>query len=367
MMVKSSIVVLILMIVQSCATAPQKHVKELMFPKKWQARSLKDARCGKPRKVGLELWTFCHGKQSAHGIFLRTNSLAQTIQETVIPSRDPLAMSVSVTAESPWIVGSDKVWVGTEDGRILAFDFFGKQIQTRAFAPHAWIQHLKLVDDKLFAVVSRYQNVELIKLDDELSVERSTALSETLQSVDLLIQEEKIFVATDKGFIHEFQLDLSPRKTLALSPGVALGEMNLTSRGLYVGNEEGVLFFVNPEDQIKSVKKSESSISSAPVISSEGVWVAYDEEGSLRLFDTELNLKKKLEVPFNRSLLSLRPLLYGQHLLLQVTSFGTVHLLTPQGEVLLSHEEPGALIWEITPSEGTDNLEATRSPAGQNR
>jgi outer membrane protein assembly factor BamB len=366
-MVKSSLLVLILIFIQSCATAPQKHVKELVIPKKWQARSLKEAHCGKPRQVAHELWTFCHGKQSAHGILSRTNLITQTIQETVIPSRDPLAMSVSVTAESPWVIGSDKVWVGTEDGRILVFDFFGKQIQTRAFAAHAWIQHLKLVDGKLFAIVSLYQNVELIKLDDELSVEKSTALSETLQSVDLLIQDEKILVATDKGFMHEFRPDLSLQKTLALSPGVALGEMNLVSRGLYVGNEEGVLFFVDFKDQVKAVKKSESSISSAPVISSEGVWVAYDEEGSLRLFDMELNLKKKLEVPFNRSLLSLKPLFYGQHLLLQVTSFGNVHLLTTQGEVLLSHEEPGALIWEIIPSEGTDNLEATRSPSGQNR
>lgn len=369
-MVKVTLLVLIILVIQGCATAPHKHVTELVLPKKWQARSLKDkwgALCGKPRAVGTELWTFCHGKQSAHGTLMRMNTATQTIEETLIPSRDPLAMSVSVTAESPWLIGAEKVWVGTEDGRILGFDFSGKLIESREFALHAWIQHLKLIDEKIIAVVSRFQRVELVKLDDELEVENSVALSDTLQSVELLVQDEKVLVSTDKGYIHKYNFNFQQQETLSLSPGIALGEMNSTAHGLYVGNEAGELFYVDSQDQIKSIKKSVSPISSAPVMSSQGLWVAYDEEGSLRLFDTELNLKKKLEVPFNRSLLGLKPMLYGQHLLLEVTSFGHVNLLNAEGEVLLSKEDPGALNWEITPSDVTDTLEATRSPAGQNR
>ena len=278
-----------------------------------------------------------------------------------------MAMSVSVTAESPWVIGTDKVWVGTEDGRILAFDFSGKLIESREFALHAWIQHLKLVDDAILAVVSRYQRVELVKLDDDLDIDRSITLSETLQSVELIAQGERVVVATDKGYLHEFDLELKLKKTLELSAGASLGELSLTSQGIYVGNEAGVLFFVDTLDQIKLIKKSNSPISSAPVLSGQGLWVAYDEEGSLRLFDSELNLKKKLEVPFNRSLMGLRPMLYGQHLLLEVTSFGHVNLLNAEGEVLLSQEDPGALNWEITPGEMTESLEATRTPAGQNR
>lgn len=370
MMVKVSLLVLIILVIQSCATALHKHVSELVLPKKWQARSLKDkwgAQCAKPRAVGLEMWTFCHGKLSVHGTLMRMNVATQTIEETIITSRDPLAMSVSVSAESPWVISTDKVWVGTEDGRILAFDFTGKQIATRDFAPHAWIQHLNLVDEKLFAVVSRYQRVELVKLNDGLAIESSVALIDTLQSVELLVQNEKVFVSTDKGFLLEFNKELQQQKKLALSPGFALGEIGLTPQGLYVGNELGVLFYIDPQYKMKAIKKSLSPISSAPVMSSQGLWVAYDEEGSLRLFDSELNLKKKLDVPFSRSLLGLRPIHYGQHLLLEVISFGHVNLLNAEGEVLLSKEDPGALNWEITPSEVTDTLEATRSPAGQKR
>jgi outer membrane protein assembly factor BamB len=370
MMMKFSLLLYITLFIQSCTTAPQKHVTELMLPKKWQARSLKDkwgAQCAKPRAVGDEFWTFCHGKLSAHGSLMRMNAVTQTIEETLIPSRDPLAMSVSVTAESPWLIGAEKVWVGTEDGRILGFDFSGKLIESREFALHAWIQHLKLVDETILAVVSRYQQVALVKLDDDLDIDQSITLSETLQSVELLVQDERVVVATDKGFLFEFDLALKLQKTMELSPGVSLGEISLTSQGLYVGNEAGVLYHVNSQGEIKSIKKSASPISSAPVLSSQGLWVAYDEEGSLRLFDSELNLKKKLEVPFNRSLLGLKPMLYGQHLLLEVTSFGHVNLLSAEGEVLLSQEDLGALNWEITPSDVTDTLEATRSPAGQNR
>lgn len=370
MMVKGTLLFLIVVVIASCTTAPHKHVVEVVLPKKWQARSLKDkwgAQCAKPRTVGAELWTFCHGKQSAHGSLMRLSLSTQVIEETVIPSRDPLAMSVSVTAESPWLIGADKVWVGTEDGRILGFDFSGKLIESREFALHAWIQHLKLFDEKIIAVVSRFQRVELVKLDDELEIEQSITIPHTLQSAELLLQDKKVFVATDKGSLLEFDFDLKWLKTTELSPGVALGEMSSTTQGIYVGNEVGVLFQVDLLGAIKSIKKSSSPISSAPVMSSQGLWVAYDEEGSLRLFDNELNLKKKLELPFNRSLLGLRPMIFGQHLLLEVTSFGQVNLLNSEGEVLLSHEDPGALNWEIIPSDSIESLEATRSPAGQNR
>lgn len=372
MMLKRIVQLSLAVLIVSCST-PTRMIavkEERVLPKKWQARAVKEfwgAQCAKPREVGLEKWTLCPGEKSAHGSLRRFNQQTQNIEELVIQSRDPLAMSVSVTAESPWIVSSDLVYVGTEDGRILGFDYQGQQKRAHEFALHAWVQHLVEVKQSLFAVVSRYNQVLLVKLNTDLSPKEEVLLPLTLQSVEMVVAHDHLYVSTDQGALLEYNFELELQRQTQLSEGKALGEMLVHEGHIFVGNEAGVLFHLDPQFQVTQVKNSTGPISSAPVYTEQGIWVAYDEEGSLRLFDFDLRMKQKIAVPFQRSLLGFRGIHYGPHVLLEVTSLGHINLLNSEGEFLLTKEENGIVKWEIEPMELATELEASRVPAGQGR
>jgi len=219
----------------------------------------------------------------------------------------------------------------------------------------------------------------VIKLDDDLRTQKEVRLSEARHEAELSVHNEAIFVATDLGFLVELNEKLQFERLWRLSPGAALGPMAVTAESVWVGNEEGRLYHVHRSADFTSLLVGKSAITTAPVITSQGVWVALDEEGLLKLIDSQHRVRRSVHIPMSRTLLSFESVDYFGHTLLGVASDAHYSLLASDGEILWQLESAGQSFdyllsvkpqgrlwlghWELTPNERDINLHSDRLPA----
>lgn len=352
----------------SCARLPEQTTDRAQraLPTAWQAQGLKSqwgAQCGKPQAVGLEVWTFCDGEASVHGSLRRYHPQSGVRSAHVIYSRDPLAMAVSVSAQSSWVVGEDAVWVGTQDGRLLKFSFTGDLIGTHEFELHAWVKDLHLVGDQVLALTALHRRVALVSVNFELQLLKSSPVSEAIYQAQLRVSEHRIVVASDRGILREYSPQLTLMHQWDLVPGVELSAPLVSSQAIWVGDERGAVHHVTATERKSRTLAAGSSISSAPIAVGHGVWVAFDEEGLLRLIDENLKAIRVVAIPFQRTLLEVQAFQFDQHRLLEVTSNGVVSLVDGEGNILLSQEAPGEFTWDIRPSPVAETLMSERLPA----
>ena len=288
-------------------------------------------------------------------------------------------MAKSVSAQSTWVEFEGLVWTGTEDGRVLGFNAKGELEKSRQLQDNTWLKDIAVVDGQLVVLAVRYQDVRVLVLDGELELQAQVKLSEARHEAELSVHGAAVFVATDQGFLLELTAELSLERLWRLSPGSALGPMTVTAQSVWVGNEEGRLYHVQREKDFTSVTVGRSAITTAPVLTPTGVWVALDEEGQLKLVDEQHKIRHSVSVAMSRTLLSFESVNYHGHTLLGVASNGHYTLLTGDGETLYQLEAPGRSLdyllsvkangrlwlgeWELAPIEKSLQLQSDRTPA----
>lgn len=288
-------------------------------------------------------------------------------------------MAKSVSAQSTWVEHDGLVWTGTEDGRVLGFDAQGVLKKSRQFQDNTWFKDISVLGDQLAVLAVRYQDVRVMVLDTDLDLQSQSKISEARHEAELSVHEARLFVATDLGFLLEFNAKLVTERLWRLSPGSALGPMTVTGQSVWVGNEEGRLYHVQREKDFTSVTLGRSAITTAPVVTPQGVWVALDEEGLLKLVDEQHRVRHSVAVPMSRTLLSFESVNYHGHTLLGAASNGHYTLLTSDGETLYQLEAPGRSLdyllsvkangrlwlgeWELAPTESSLHLQTDRTPA----
>jgi len=379
-------VTLIFVLLVGCSTAPRGPATSAYrnLPKNWVAKANPEheARCATPRQtVSGSWWAFCDG--GAHGSLSIFNDDRSLLSEQVIPSTDRLALAKSVSAQSTWIEWGGLVWVGTQDGRVLGLDAKGNVKRSRQFQDNTWFKDISVLDGELVVLSVRHQDVRVLMLNAELKTLKEQVISEARHEAEMSVHGASILVATDAGFLLELDHQLQPTHLWRLSPGSALGPMTVTSDSVWVGNEEGRLYHVQRSGEFVSVKVGHSAITTAPVLTPQGVWVALDEEGVLRVVDQQHKIRHSVQVPMSRTLLSFEATAYHGHTLLGVASNGSYTLLTSDGEVLLQIEAPGRPLdyllsvksngkvwlgeWELAPTDNDTDLRTERIPASGQR
>lgn len=380
-------VTLIFLLLVGCSTTPQgRHVSSVhrSLPKTWIAKSnpQHEARCATPRQTSFGAWwSFCEG--GAHGTLSIFKEDRTLLSQQVISSTDRLAMAKSVSAQSTWVEWEGLVWVGTQDGRVLGLDAQGHIKKARQFQDNTWFKDIAVLADELVVLSVRYQDVRVLKLDDDLKTTGELVISEARHEAEMSVQAQAIFIATDVGFLVELNRKLELEHLWRLSPGSALGPMTVTAESVWVGNEEGRLYHVQRDSEFVSVKVGQSAITTAPVLTPQGVWVALDEEGVLRVVDQQHKIRHSVQVPMSRTLLSFESVDYQGHTLLGVASNGSYTLLTGDGETLLQIEAHGRSLdyllsvknngkvwlgeWELAPTEKDIDLRTERTPASNSR
>lgn len=356
------------LLLASCARLPEQTTArvERPLPPSWEALGSSaqwGARCGKSRAVGAEVWTFCDGEGSVHGSLRRTHPQSGVSSVHVIPSRDPLALAVSVSSQTSWAVGEAAVWAGTQDGRLLKFNFRGELVATHEFELHAWIKDLHVDGDRLYALSALHRRVRVVALDSDLELQHSAPIPEARYLAQLCVSAGRVVVASDQGELREFSPQLELVRQWALARGRELSAPLVTAAAIWVGDDAGTLHQVTATGQRSQSFSAGSSITSAPVVVAQGVWVAFDEEGLLRLIDDNLKSIRVVAIPFQRTLLDVSPFAFAQHRLLEVTSNGVVSLVDGEGNILLSQEAPGESTWEIRPAPVAETLMSERLPA----
>ncbi len=376
-------VTLIFVLLGGCSTTPQRTPASAarQLPKTWVAKSVSqsEARCATPRQTGFGTWwAFCDG-EGAHGSLQILSEDRELVSQQIIPSTDRLAMAKSVSAESSWVEHEGLVWTGTQDGRVLGFDAQGVLKKSQQFQDNTWLKDIAVVGDQLVVLAARYQDVRVIVLDSDLDIQTQSKISEARHEAELSVYGPRLLVATDLGFLLELNRKLETERLWRLSPGSALGPMAVTAESVWVGNEEGRLYHVQRDKDFTSVKLGQSAITTAPVLTATGVWVALDEEGLLKLVDDQHKIRHSVSVAMSRTLLSFEAVNYHGHTLLGAASNGHYTLLTSAGETLYQLEAPGRSLdyllsvksngkvwlgeWELAPTEKSLHLQTDRTPA----
>jgi hypothetical protein len=376
-------VTLIFVLLGGCSTTPQRTPASAarQLPKSWVAKSVSqsEARCATPRQTGFgSWWAFCDG-EGAHGSLQILREDRSLVFQQTIPSTDRLAMAKSVSSQSTWVEHDGLVWTGTQDGRVLGFDAQGVLKKSRQFQDNTWFKDIAVVGDQLAVLAARYHGVGVMVLDSDLDIQTQINISEARHEAELRVFDARLLVATDLGFLLELNAKLETERLWRLSPGSALGPMSVTAESVWVGNEEGRLYHVQRNKDFTSVKLGQSAITTAPVLTPTGVWVALDEEGLLKLVDEQHKVRHTVSVAMSRTLLSFESVNYHGHTLLGVASNGHYTLLTSDGETLYQLEVPGRSLdyllsvkpngrlllgeWEFAPTEKSLHLQTDRTPA----
>lgn len=375
-------VTLIFMLLVGCSSTPPGRAVSAgrSLSKSWVAKSnpQTEIRCATPRQTSFGAWwAFCDG--GAHGLLQISNEERGLVSQQVIKSTDRLAMAKSVSSESSWVEWDGLVWVGTQDGRVLGLDHQGHIKKMRQFQDNTWFKDLSILDGELVVLSVRYQNVRATKLNADLEILGEVVISEARHEAEMSVHQSAVLVATDTGFLIEYDAKLKVERLWRLSPGSALGPMTVSADSVWLGNEEGRLYHVQRQADFISVKVGQSAITTAPVVTQQGVWVALDEEGVLRVVDQHHQIRHSVQIPMSRTLLSFESVNYYGHTLLGAASLGYYTLLTSDGETILQIEAPGHSLdyqlsvkangkvwlgeWELAPTEISTELRTERTPA----
>ncbi len=344
----------------SCST-PQIKTALKPLPAKWIAKSSMESACSALVELGeKKSFQICSGAKfsKAAGI-IRFFDQAQLI-EVIVASRDPLAISSSISADSAWAKSKNHLFVGTHDGRILKFNLQGEILGTHLLKMPTWVQHLQWSNDSLYALTSRHQSVTVLKLSHELLAMQNLELSNLESEAEWAMGVDSIYITTNTGHIYQTDLELKLQDQWSLGRERELGKPILVNNVLWVGDSEGVIYQIS-KDRIQHAPLGVGPVSSAPIITKLGLWIAFDEEGILRLVDQQFKIVRTIKLPITRSFTGFESHSYQGHTLMRTSTQGIVTLLSTQGEILISAEGEESQI-EFAP-EPRDNLAQERLPA----
>lgn len=282
------------------------------------------------------------------------------LAELTVPTRDALALSASLSQESAWTIGPEHLFVGTHDGRILKFNHQGEMLGTYLLKMPTWVQHLRWREGALFVIASRHQSVSVLKLNDQLLPQQILHLPGLESEAEWALGGKSFYVTSNTGQIYQMDFELKLLDQWSVGNERELGKPLLVNRALWVGDSEGVIYRIS-SNRMQRAQLGLGPVSSAPVQTQAGLWLAFDEEGVLRLVDKNFKVVRSIKLPITRSFTGFESLSYKGHTLLRTSSQGIVTLLTAQGEVLISAEGEESQI-EFAP--GTeDSLAQERLPA----
>lgn len=349
----------------SCST-PKTQFTPSALPQKWtvQVVSLSPGYSCQSMQVLNDAYSFqlC-STQKSHGVVKFFSHHQTLLSEFDLPSRDPLALSMSVSEESAWAQDGKNLYVGTMDGRVLKFNFQGEHLATHLLEMPTWVQHLKWMDGSLYVVAARHERVRVLKLNQHLLPQQSFELSQHESEAQWTFTRDSLYVTTHLGTIYQLSLDLKLRHEWKFKEHLEMSKPLVVKDSLWVGDSEGSLYKIK-SNRIQQTKLGLGPISSAPIKTQHGLWVAFDEEGVLRLVDKNMKLKREIKLPIVRSFTGFESLIFQGHTLLKTRTKGIVTLLDSQGEVLSSAEGEESQI-EFTP-DTEDTLAQERLPASLN-
>jgi hypothetical protein len=282
------------------------------------------------------------------------------LTELTVPTRDALALSASVSQESAWEQTDEHLFVGTQDGRILKFNHQGEMLGTYLLKMPTWVQHLRWHEGALLAIASRHESVTVLKLNDQLLPQHILSLPGKESEVEWALGDKSFYVTSNTGQIYLMDYELKLLNQWSVGSERELGKPLLVNRSLWVGDSEGVVYKISSH-LIQRAQLGAGPVSSAPVRTHAGLWVAFDEEGVLRLVDKNFKVVRSITLPITRSFTGFESLSFMGHTLLRTSSQGIVTLLTAQGEVLISAEGEESQI-EFAPVP-EDSLAQERRPA----
>ena len=298
--------------------------------------------------------------QKSQGVVKFYNQNLHLASELSFPSRDPLSLSAGVSEESAWSVDEEHLYVGTMDGRVLKFNFHGEHLGSYLFEMPTWVQHLKWRDGHLFVVAARHEWVRVFKLDQQLLPQKIFELKHHESEANWTFTRHSLFLTTHKGSIYQLNTDLELMHDWKLNDDLELGEPLAINNTICVGDSEGTFYKINSE-RLQRTQLGKGPISSAPIMTQHGIWVAFDEEGILRLIDKRMKVNREIKLPITRSLTGFEPLSFQGHTLIKTSTQGIVTLLNSQGEILSSAEGEESQV-KFAPEE-EDTLTQERLPA----
>ncbi len=348
----------------SCSTVPKKTVLKPL-PAKWIVRphAIEKSPCSSQWELSEGgFFQLCSGSalSKASGVVRFFDPQQKLINEVIIPTRDALALSASVGYDSAWTQNKKYLFIGTQDGRILKFNAQGEVLGTYLLKMPTWLQHLSWHKGSLFALASRHESVSVLKLNDQLLPLQTHDLTHLESEAEWVIGPHSLYLTTNRGHIYHLNLDLKLLDEWSVGRERELGKPILVNSELWLGDSEGVIYKIST-DRIQSAQLGAGPVSSAPIRTQAGLWVAFDEEGVLRLVDQHFKVVRSIKLPITRSFTGFESLSYNGHTLLRTSTQGIVTLLSAQGEVLITAEGEESQI-EFAPGPG-ENLAQERLPA----
>lgn len=357
----------------SCSTIIHSEIVSKKLPAKWSAsvlETLDKLDCSTPQKLNSQvLVSLCSGTHKSHGSIVFLDKNLQQLKSQLISSIDPLALSKSVTEKSPLLVVGDKFFVGTEDGRVISMNFQGKILSQFHFPLHTWVQAIVEREGEFVVLSSQLNQVKLSRLDSNLKLLQMTFIHDARIHASLTHFQDQFVVSTDKCHLIIFDHEFNQTNNTKLCSEAQLGEPLVSGQSIYVGSSLGEFYKIT-DNRVSRVTVGKGPISSAPIKTGRGLWVAYDEEGVMRLFGPNLKLKKMVELPMKRSLKEFSLFDYYGHSLIRTSTHNSVSLLSSDGVILKTIELSDLdrsnqwVIFEAEPQE--PNLLSKRLPASQN-
>jgi hypothetical protein len=357
----------------SCSTIIHIESVSKKLPVQWSAsvlETLDKLDCSTPQKLNSQvLVSLCSGIHKSHGSIVFLDKNLQQLKSQLIPSIDPLALSKSVTEKSPLLVVRDKFFMGTEDGRVISMNSQGKILSQFHFPLHTWVQAIVESQGEFVVLSSQLNQVKISRFDANLKLLQTISIHDARIHASLNHFQNQFVVSTDKCHIIIFDHELNQTNNTKLCSEAELGEPLVSGKSIYVGSSLGE-FYKLTDNRVSRVNVGKGPISSAPIKTDRGVWVAYDEEGVMRLFGPNLKLKKTIELPMKRSLKEFSLFNYYGNSLIRTSTHDSVILISSDGEILKTIELSDldrSNQWVVFGAEPEDsNLLSKRSPASQN-
>lgn len=363
--------------------------KVTTLPQQWQVREsvTLSGTCGGLREMAPgSFWSFCEGVQhAAHGELRIFNSQRELLVRKVVPSRDRLALAASLSPDSVAERFGDAILVGTQDGRLLVFSLEGQLRLNLSLAPFGWVKPLSCDSSGCLVMNERHREITLSKLSDDFELEKSWRVPAVLHQAFYTLVDGKHYLTTDLGKVYLLTSDLELVSQWDLQQKYIARPL-ISGDYIWAGTHQGELIRMGLKTQeFWKRKLSRFSITEAPIKVDGGVWVALDEDVTMKLVDDTGFTRQSISLPPTRTLTSFEAIHYFGHTLLSATSSSHFLLFDSQGKELVHLTSPlqelqrgvsrvnekiwvgekmSPLRWEIIPKNTEGTLTVERAPAG---
>lgn len=362
------------------------------LPSEWQVREVSAllGTCGGSREMTPgSFWSFCEGvEHAAHGELRIYNQQRELLVRRVIRSRDRLALAASVSPDSHFERSEEFIVVGTQDGRLLVFSQTGELRLNLSLASFGWVKPLSCDQSGCLVMNERHREVTLNKLNTDFELTHSWRVPAVEHQAYYNLVDGLHFLTTDLGKVYQLNSELQLLSQWDLAHK-HLGRPLISGDYIWVGTYQGELLRMGLKTQeFWKRKLSRFSITEAPIKVEAGVWVALDEEVTMKLIDEHGLTRKSVTLPPTRTLTSFEAINYFGQTLLTATSSShfilfdslgkeLVHLSSPLqkmqrgvsrvDEKLWVGEKMSPMRWEIIPKNVEGTLTVERAPAGLSR